>query len=185
VIVTWVVVGVAAVLLLWLGLTYNRLVAHRNRARQAWSGIDVQLTRRADLVPRLVETVQGYKLHERELLSEVTAARTNLIESNGPREAGAADDRLEGALQHLFAVAEAYPDLKASELFLTLQRELSTLEEDISFARRYHNAVTERFNTAQQRFPALLVAGVLGFSPREYFKAEEADRVAPSAGFDR
>lgn len=181
----WIPAAVVAAILTWVGVTYNRLVAARNRVSAAWSGIDVQLTRRAELVPRLVETVQGYQVHEREVLAEVTAARAMMVESSGPRQAGVADDRLEGALQRLFAVAEAYPDLKASDVFLSLQRELSTLEEDISFARRYYNAVTERFNTAQQRFPALLVAGMLGFSPGEYFKADEGDRVAPSTGFDR
>lgn len=175
-----VAAGVAVVLAGWLVVTYNRLVGARNRVAEAWSGIDVQLTRRAELVPNLVETVKGYQLHERRTLEEVTAARSRMVRAPGPAEAGRADDALEAALSRLFAVAEAYPDLKASDQFLNLQTELSTLEEDISFARRYHNAVVERLNTAVQRFPALVVARPLGFSPAEFFKADEADRTAPA-----
>ncbi|CAN5798423.1 LemA family protein [soil metagenome] len=181
----YVVAGVVLFALVVVAAVYNRLVARRNKARQAWSGIDVQLTRRADLVPRLVETVKGYQVHERQLLSAVTAARARIIAAGGPRESGEADDALEGALQRLFAVAEAYPDLKASDNFLALQTELSDLEEDISFARRYYNAVTEDYNTTVQSFPVLLLAGPLGFAPREFFKADAASREAPVAEFDR
>ena len=181
---TGIIIGVAAAALLaWLIVTYNRLVGMRNRVREAWSGIDVQLSRRAELVPNLVETVKAYKVHERDTLEAVTQARTRIVEAPGPAEAGRADDALEGALQRLFAVAEAYPDLKASNNFLALQEELSTLEEDISFARRYYNAVVEKLNTAIQRIPAVFVAGPMGFEAAEYFKAEGAARVAPSAEF--
>lgn len=180
-----VVIAVVAVLLVAVAVVYNRLVAGRNKVAEAWSGIDVQLTRRAALVPRLVETVQGYQVHERELLTAVTQARSRILAATGPRESGAADDQLEGALQQLFAVAEAYPDLKASENFLALQHELADLEEDISFARRYYNAVTEDYNTSVQSFPTLILAGPLGFSTREFFKADAADRAAPVAEFDQ
>ncbi|MEX0659547.1 MAG: LemA family protein [Egibacteraceae bacterium] len=181
----WVAgVAVVAVLaLVWLGITYNRLVAARNKTEEAWAGIDVQLTRRADLVPQLVETVQGYQVHEQQLLTSVAEARTRIVEAHGPQESGQADDVLEGALQQLFAVAEAYPDLKASDNFLALQRDLVTLEEDISFARRYYNALVEQLNTAVQRFPTLLVAGPLGFGAAEYFKAEGEARQAPTTEF--
>lgn len=179
-----VVVGVAAVLVaLWAIAVYNRLVARRNKVREAWAGIDVQLQRRADLVPNLVETVKGYRVHEQNVLTSVTNARTRIMESAGPRAAGDADDHLETSLRMLYAVAEAYPDLKASENFLALQQELTALEEEISFARRYYNALVERFNTAIQRFPTMLVAAPLGFRRAEYFKADEADRQVPSAGF--
>lgn len=179
----WIIVGLAAVVALWLAVTYNRLVASRNKTQEAWSGIDVQLTRRADLVPQLVETVKGYQLHEQQVLTSVAEARTRMVAAQGPRDAGMADTELEGALQQLFAVAEAYPDLKASDNFLALQRDLVTLEEDISFARRYYNALVERLNTAIQRFPTLLVAGPLGFRPAEYFKAEADARDAPVTEF--
>lgn len=167
----------------WLVVTYNRLVGLRNKAQEAWAGIDVQLQRRADLVPALVDTVRGYQVHEESVLTEVTEARSRLAAAGGPADAGRADNFLEAALRSLFAVAEAYPDLKASENFLALQRELSTLEEDISFARRYYNAVVEDLNTAVQTFPTLLVARPFGFEPGEYFKAEGADRAVPAAEF--
>lgn len=173
-----VVLGLAV----WAVVTYNRLVRLRNTREEAWSGIDVQLVRRADLVPNLVETVEGYAGHEREVLEEVTAARSRLTAATGPREAGAADDQLESALGRLFAVAEAYPELRASDNFLALQHELVQLEEDIAFARRYHNAVVEQYNTAQQTFPNLLVARPLGFSPEEFFKADASDREVPTVG---
>lgn len=175
--------GVVAVFGLWLVVTYNRLVRARNRAEEAWSGIDVQLQRRADLVPNLVRTVEGYRFHEREVLTEVTEARARMAEAGGPREAGQADDQLERALASLYAVAEGYPELRASRNFLDLQRELATLEEEISFARRYYNALAERLNTAVQSFPTVLVAAPLGFSSTEYFKAEAEARDSPSASF--
>jgi LemA protein len=172
-----------AILLLWLIATYNRLVRTRNRTREAWAGIDVQLQRRADLVPNLVRTVEGYRVHERDVLIEVTEARSRVAAAAGPHEAGRADERLERALASLYAVAEDYPDLRASENFLALQRELAELEEEISFARRYYNALAERLNTAIQSFPTVLVAGLLGFSQAEYFKAEPGARTAPAAEF--
>jgi LemA protein len=181
------VVVVGAVLLalavLWVIVAYNRLVGRRNRAQEAWSGIDVQLKRRADLVPNLVEVVSGYRVHEQQVLEAVTHARTRMVTAAGPAESGRADDALEGALQRLFAVAEAYPDLRASDNFLSLQTELATLEEDISFARRYYNALVEQLNTAVQRFPTLLIAGLLGFRPLEFFKADEPSWAVPATGF--
>jgi LemA protein len=174
---------VVAVLGGFTAITYNRLVTLRNKVANAWAGIDVQLTRRADLVPNLVETVRAARRHEREVLESVTAARAALVEARGPAASGRADDRLEEALHRLWAVAEAYPEIKAGENFLALQEELSTLEEDISFARRYYNGSVEQFNTAQQRFPAVLIARPLGFQPAEFFKAEADARVAPRAEF--
>jgi len=179
----WIAVGVVVLLLLWFIVTYNRLVSQRNLVQEAWSGIDVQLKRRADLVPNLVETVKGYAGHERETLDRVISARAGLVAAAGARAAGEADDQLERALGSLFAVAEAYPDLKASTNFLELQRELSTLEEDISFARRYYNATVRKFNDMQQQFPTVLIAGLLGFRRGEFFKAEEDEREAPGASF--
>jgi len=179
--VYWLVgiVAVVVVVLIWVVLTYNRLVRVRNKSEEAWSGIDVQLQRRADLVPNLVETVKGYAGHEREALEAVTEARNAITRAAGPRAAGEADEQLEGALRQLFAVAEAYPDLKASTNFLQLQRDLAMLEEEISFSRRYYNAVVEDLNTSIQTFPSVLVARPLGFSEREYFKAGADDRAVP------
>lgn len=183
----WVLIGVGAVVVLlavYAVVVHNRLVRLRNRSEEAWSGIDVQLQRRADLVPNLVETVKGYAGHEREALERVVAARNAMAAASGPRAAGQADDALEGALRQLFAVAEQYPDLKASTNFLQLQGELAQLEEDISFARRYYNAVVEDLNTGIQTFPSVLVARPLGFSEREYFKADAADRAVPTIAMD-
>lgn len=180
-----VVAVLLVVLAAWVVATYNRLVRLRNTCEEAWSGIDVQLQRRADLVPNLVETVRGYAGHERDTLKRVVEARNAVASASGPRAAGQADDALEGALRQLFAVAEGYPDLKASTSFLQLQRELATLEEDISFARRYHNAVVEELNTGIQSFPAVLISRPLGFREREYFKAEAGDRAVPDVSLDR
>jgi LemA protein len=180
---TVVAVVVLVVLGLWLVTTYNRLVRRRNEVQEGWAGIDVQLQRRADLVPNLVETVKGYAAHEEGVLTEVTQARAGLMKASGPAEAGAADNMLEQALGKLFAVAEAYPDLKASENFQSLQGELSKLEEDVSFARRYYNALVEKLNTAIQTFPTVLVAGPFGFKPAEFFKAGEAARTVPTVDF--
>ena len=182
--VTVIVIIVVVVLLgLWLAATYNRLVKRRNEVQEGWAGIDVQLQRRADLVPNLVETVKGYAAHEEGVLTEVTNARAGLMNAQGPAEAGAADDMLSKALGRLFAVAEAYPDLKASENFQSLQGELSKLEEEISFARRYYNAVVENFNTAIQTFPNVLIAGPMGFKAAEFFKAGDAARTVPTVEF--
>ena len=183
------IAGIVAVVLVvalavWVAVTYNRLVRLRNRTEEAWSGIDVQLQRRADLVPNLVETVQGYAGHERETLEQVVQARNAVAAAAGPREAGQADEALERALRQLFAVAEAYPDLQASTNFLQLQQELVRLEEDISFARRYHNAVVEDLNTGIQTVPSVLVARPFGFTEREYFKAAPGDRAVPAVTMD-
>jgi LemA protein len=180
---TVVAVVVLVVLGLWLATTYNRLVRRRNEVQEGWAGIDVQLQRRADLVPNLVETVKGYAAHEEGVLTEVTQARAGLMKASGPAEAGAADNMLEQALGKLFAVAEAYPDLKASDNFQSLQGELSKLEEDVSFARRYYNALVEKLNTAIQTFPTVLIAGAFGFKPAEFFKAGEAARTVPTVDF--
>src|SRR5690606_21323402 len=175
----WIALAVV-VLLEGLGvLQFNRLVRLRNKVATAWAGIDVQLTRRAELVPNLVETVRAARLHEREVLETVTAARSALMAAQGPAAAGVADERLEQALTRLWAVSEAYPQLRTSAHFLQLQTELSRLEEDISFARRYYNGSVDQFNTTQQRFPMLLIARPFGFRAAEFFKAEAGAASAP------
>ncbi|MDP1792808.1 MAG: LemA family protein [Acidimicrobiales bacterium] len=178
------VVGVVVVLVVLLAvyamITFNKLVKQRNQVADAWSGIDVQLTRRADLVPNLVETVKAYKLHEQETLERVIAARNN---ARGAAQTGDAEERVSQAVGSLLAVAEAYPDLKANTNFQQLQTELATLEEDISFARRYYNGTVRNYNTAQQQFPTLIFAKPLGFREAEYFQADLDAKAAPSAQF--
>ena len=181
--VVLVLVPIALLVLLWAGVTYNRLVRLRNQVQEAWAGIDVQLQRRADLVPNLVETVKGYQIHEDEVLREVAEARSRVLDAQGPQEAGRADDVLASALGRLFAVAEAYPELQASTNFLQLQDTLVSLEEEISFARRYYNAAVEDLNTRIQSVPDVLVARPLGFTEAEYFKAAPEDRDVPVVDF--
>ena len=182
---TGILIAVAVVVVIgaYVALTYNGLVRKRNEVQEGWAGIDVQLQRRADVVPNLVQTVKGYASHEEGVFTEVTEARAGLMRAEGPAQAGAADNMLEQALGKLFAVAEAYPDLKASENFQSLQGELSRLEEEISFARRYYNALVEKLNTSIQTFPNVLVAGPLGFKPAEFFKAGDAARTVPTVDF--
>ena len=180
--VVLIVLVVIAVLVLLLGMRmFNRLVKQRNQVADAWAGIDVQLTRRADLVPNLVEVVKGYKLHEQQTLEEVTAARTQARNPQNAQAAGDSEEKVSSAVGSLLAVAEAYPDLKANQNFQELQTQLATLEEDISFARRYYNGTVRNYNTGQQTFPVVLFARPLGFKPAEYFQADLDAKAAPSA----
>jgi LemA protein len=179
VIAVWIVVAVVALLIVAFVIGYNRLVRLRNEVGTGWANIDVQLERRADLIPNLVETVKGYATHERGVFDSVTEARTSLMRADTPGAAAQANEALTSALGRLFAVAEAYPDLKASQNFLRLQDELTDTEDKIAAARRYYNATVMRFNTKIQSLPAALYAGALGFQAREFFSAEEDDRVLP------
>jgi len=181
VIAALVAVAVVVLVLVLVAITFNRLVRSRNQVADGWAGIDVQLTRRADLVPVLVETVKGYRDFERGTLVEVVDARSRAVNAQGPAQSGSAEQQLTGSLKTIFATAEAYPDLKADAGFRTLQQQLSTLEEDISFARRYYNAQVRVYNTRQQTFPTLLVARPLGFRTAEYFQADADDREVPDA----
>jgi LemA protein len=181
----WIVVGVAALLVVLFVLGYNRLVALRNEVDTGWANIDVQLERRADLIPNLVEAVRGYAAHERELFQRVTEARAALVRAASPRAAAEADDALSAELGRLFAVAEAYPDLKASENFLRLQEDLTDTEDKISAARRYYNATVMRYNTRAQSIPWVFVARLLGFREREFFSAEEDARALPQVELSR
>ncbi len=167
----------------WVAWLFNKLVRSRSLVRDAWAGIDVQLVRRAGLVPNLVAVVQAYQVHERTTLEDVVRARARLEEASGPRASGQADSGLDSALHQLVAVVEAYPALKADQHFLGLQEELSTLEEDIAFARRYYNATARTYNIAQESFPAVLIARFFGHNSAEYFKAEEDARRAVSTDF--
>lgn len=167
------VIVVAGVVLVGL---YNRLVTFLNRVDNAWSQIDVQLKRRYDLIPNLVETVKGYAAHERQLFENVTKARAQAISAGNVGEQAQAENMLTGTLRSLFAVAENYPDLKANQNFLMLQEELSGTESKIAFARQFYNDSVMSYNTALQTFPSNMVAGMFGFAQREYFEIEEGSR---------
>ena len=179
----WIVVGAVVLVLLLLVWGYNRLVRLRQEVNTGWANIDVQLQRRTDLIPNLVETVRTYAAHERGVFDEVTRARSSLQQAGSPAAAAIADAGLTAALGRLFAVAEAYPDLKASQNFLELQEQLEDTEDKISAARRYYNATVMRFNTATQTFPWLLIAGPFGFRSREFFSAE-GDTAVPEVSFE-
>ena len=176
IIILAVIVGVIVLAgLLFLGM-YNGLIRSRVRTREAWSGIDVQLKRRASLIPNLVETVKGYAAHEREVLENVTRARAMLEQAGDAQQAAQADNVLTGALRSLFAVSENYPQLRANENFLALQQELSDIEEKIAFARQFYNRNVQDFNTRIQVFPSALIANMFNFERFEFFEAEEGAR---------
>jgi LemA protein len=171
-----IVIGVLVVLLIgWLILGYNGLVSRRNRVDGAWSQIDVQLKRRYDLIPNLVETVKGYAAHERGTLEAVTDARANAINAQGPAQQAEAENQLTGALKSLFAVSEAYPDLKANQNFLNLQEELTSSEDRIAYARQFYNDSVVSYNTKIQQFPTVFIAKGFNFEARELFDAAPED----------
>ncbi|MGG5888236.1 LemA family protein [Falsiroseomonas sp. HC035] len=177
----WVLLGLVVLLLLWLVVIYNRLVSLRQVVAQAWADIEVQLKQRHDLIPNLVETVKGYAAHESGTLEAVIQARNGAIRAQGPEQASAAEGQLGAALSRLFALSEAYPDLKANTNFLSLQSELSGIENTIAAARRFFNNAVAEFNAAIQSIPAVFFAGSLGFHPRGFFELSEAERVATQA----
>jgi LemA protein len=179
----WIVIAIVVALVAALILLYNRLVTLRNRVENAWAQIDVQLKRRYDLIPNLVETVKGYASHERETFEAVTAARARAQSAQGPAEQGAAEGILGQALGRLFAVAEAYPELQADENFRQLQDELAQTENRIAVSRQVYNDTVLTYNTTIQTFPGLLVAGPFGFSKREFFEVEGEAREAPRVAF--
>jgi len=168
-----IILGVLIVFALIVAGIYNRFITLKNRANEAWADIDVQLKRRYDLIPNLVNTVKGYASHESGVFQKVTEARAAAINAEGTAKQAEAENMLSGALKSLFAVSEAYPDLKANENFLELQRELSDTENKIQAARRFYNANVRDFNTATQTFPSNIVANMFGFSDREFFELEE------------
>jgi len=183
-VVLLVIGGLALLLVGWLVLTYNGLVRLRNGVKNAWAQIDVQLRRRYDLIPNLVETVKGYAAHEKETFENVVKARQAGIDASNIKEQGQAENMITGALRQLFALSEAYPDLKANTNFLALQEELASTENKIGFARQYYNDAVQTFNTRQQMFPANMVARMMGFEPSDFFELEEAEmREAPKVQF--
>src|ERR1700693_1190676 len=176
---TLIVLAIIVVLVLWAIGIYNGLIAMRQRVNQAFADVDVQLKQRHDLVPNLVETVKGYAAHERGTLDEVVKARNAAVSAQGPAQQAAAENMLTGALRQMFALAESYPDLKASANFQQLQAELSDLENKIAASRRFFNNAVQEYNAGIQRFPAALFAGAFGFSQKDYFDLGD-DRKAVS-----
>ncbi|UCG88086.1 MAG: LemA family protein [Gemmatimonadota bacterium] len=183
--IVFVVLAIIIVIVLWFIGIYNRLVNLRNNVEASWQQIDVQLQKRYDLVPNLVETVKGYAAHEKEVFQRVTEARANCINAQGASAQGEAENMLTGALKSLFAVAEAYPDLKANQNFLMLQQELANIENKVAYSRQHYNDVVRAYNTLQQQFPANMVAGMAGSRPADYFEIEEPEaREAPKVSFE-
>ena len=178
---TYIIIAVVAVIVLWLIFAYNRFVRLTNQTKEAWADIDVQLKRRYDFIPNLIETVKGYAAHEQGTFDKVTEARTRAItaeQSGNPAEVTKAENFLAGALKSVFAVAEAYPDLKANQNFLSLQQELSDTENKIQAARRFYNGNVRDLTIALQAFPSNIIGSTFGFKPAEYFDLDEGERAA-------
>lgn len=179
----YIVLGIAAVIALYVIVTYNGLVVLKARIEEALSGIDVQLKRRADLIPNLVETVKGYAKHEKEVFENVTKARSALMSAGDTKEKAQADNMLTGALKSLFAVAEAYPELKANTNFQQLQSELTDTEDKVAYSRQFYNSNVLSYNTKIQMFPSNLVASMFHFKDFEFFEAEEQDKKKITVSF--
>ncbi len=175
--------GIIIIIILWVIIMYNGLIRLKNRVDEAWSDIDVQLKRRYDLIPNLINTVKGYAAHEKEVFEKVTEARTQAMGAGTAQEKAGAENMLTGALKSLFAVAEAYPDLKANQNFLELQRELTDTEDKIQAARRFYNGNVRDFNTKVQVFPTNIIAGMLNFTSRDFFEMEESEKAVPKVEF--
>ena len=175
----WMVVVIAALVIMWAIAIYNRMIVLRNRIDNSWSQVDVQLRRRYDLIPNLVETVKGYAAHERETFEAVTKARQAGIDARTVEDQAAAENMITQALRRLFAVAENYPQLRATENFMQLQEELSGTESKIAYARQFYNDTVLGYHNLIQSFPARIVAGMGGFQPRHYFETEEPEARGP------
>ncbi|PIV70802.1 hypothetical protein COW57_03275 [Candidatus Roizmanbacteria bacterium CG17_big_fil_post_rev_8_21_14_2_50_39_7] len=171
-----ILIGAAVLLVLYLVGMYNGFIILRTRIQEALSGIDVQLKRRADLIPNLVETVKGYAKHEKEIFENVTKARASMMNAGSLQEKAEANNQLSGALKSLFAVAEAYPDLKANTNFQDLQRQLEDTEDKVSFSRQFYNSNVLEFNSKVQLFPGSIIAGMFGFKTAEFFAATEEEK---------
>ena len=181
---TWIIVGVVVAAVLYVLTAYNSLVRLKNRMKEAWSDIDVQLKRRHNLIPNLVETVKGYAKHESQAFENVTKARAQAIGAQTPQAHAQAENMLTGALKSLFAVAEAYPELRANTNFLELQRELSDTENKIQASRRFYNGMVRDYNTAIETVPSNIIANAFGFVAAEFFELEsEAEKATPEVKF--
>jgi LemA protein len=174
----WIIVALVAAIALYVVVTYNRLVRQRNMVREGWSGIDVQLKRRTDLIPNLVEAVKAYAVHERGVLEDVTTKRASSIAADDVRRQADAERALQGSLARLFAVAEAYPELKANANFLALQQQLAEIEDHLQMARRYYNGTVRNLNISIQSFPNNLIAGLLGFRQEQFFELDDRSAAA-------
>ncbi len=181
--IEWIVIGVLALIGLYAIIVFNRLIRGRNLVREGFSGIDVQLKRRSDLIPNLVETVKAYAAHERGLFEEIAAKRTSAMNATDVAGKAAAEHDLQGSLSRLFAVAEAYPQLKANENFLALQNQIAELEDQLQMARRYYNGAVRDFNIAIQSFPDVLIAQLTGFHEEHFFQADADAAANPSVSF--
>lgn len=179
-----ILIGVVVVVLIYLWVTYNSLVTARMRIQEAWSQIDVQLKRRTDLIPNLVETVKGYAKHEKSVLENVTKARSALMHASSNLEKAEANNMLTDTLKSLFAIAENYPDLKASQNFLQLQADLTDTEDKIAYSRQFLNSNVLDYNTKLQLFPNSIVAGLFNFKPADFFAASEEDKKPVKVSFD-
>lgn len=175
---SYVILAVLAVLVIWAVGLYNRFVSYINRVKEAWSDIEVQMKRRYDLIPNLVETVKGYAAHEAGTLEKVTEMRTRAMNATTPADKAEAENMLSGALKSLFAVSENYPNLKANENFVELQRELTDTENKIQAARRFYNSVVQDLNTALQSFPSNIIGNMFGFKEAEFFQLSESEQAA-------
>ena len=182
----WIILVIIVLIVLWAIMTYNGLVAMRQRVDQSFADIDVQLKQRHDLIPNLVETVKGYASHERGTLEAVVQARNSAVAAQGPAQQAAAENMLTGALRQLFALSESYPNLKANENFQQLQAQLTDIENKLAASRRFYNNAVQEYNTGIQRFPAVLFAGMLGFGEKQFFDLgpdRQASAEAPQVKF--
>ncbi len=179
----WITLGIIAVVVIMVIAYYNRTIVLRNRVKDAWAQIDVQLKRRSDLIPNLVETVKGYAKHEKEVFENVAKARSALLSAKGPQDAAVAENQLTSALKTLFAVAENYPELKASTNFQELQSQLSATEDKIAYARQFYNDTVMMYNNIIQKFPGNIFASLFHFEKEEFFSVPESDRKAPEVRF--
>lgn len=173
----WLILaGVVVVIVLWFVFTYNSFITMRNRAENAWAQIDVQLKRRYDLIPNLVNTVKGYATHEREIFEKLADLRSKAMGAQSVKDVGDTNNQITEALKTIFAIAENYPELKANQNFLKLQEELTNTENKIAFARQFYNDVVMQYNAAQQKIPASIIANMMGLKPKEYYPIEEGER---------
>jgi len=180
----WIIIAILVAIALYAIVVFNRLTRQRNMVREGWSGIDVQLKRRTDLVPNLVETVKAYAAHERGVFEDVAAKRASSIAADNVRGQAAAEQGLHAALGRLFAVAEAYPELKANANFLDLQKQIAEIEDQLQMARRYYNGTVRNLNISIQSFPDNVVAGLLGFKPEPFFELDDrSEAAAPTVAF--
>lgn len=181
---TWIILGLIAAVIVYAIFTYNNLIRLQNLTKEGWSGIDVQLKQRADLIPNIIESVKGYMAHERGVLEKVTALRSQCLTSGNVHERAANENMLTGALRQLFALSENYPDLKASQNFIQLQETLSNIESQIQLARRYYNGTARDLNILIQSFPSNIIAKQFNFNTAEYFEIEDTkDREVPKVKF--